>query len=70
MVSSKLLEPRFIGKYGGICRRTYSCSRGKNVEKVVNLFIELEIYKRGRNGRNEYYNCITENRFERFDFFV
>ena len=70
MFSGRILKARFVRKHGGIRRRAYRCSRGKNIEKIIDLFIELEIYKRGCNGRNEYYNCITENRFERSDLFV
>ena len=50
MFSRKLLETRFVRKYGGIRRRTYRRRRCNNIEKIVDLFIELEIYKRGCNG--------------------
>ena len=70
MFSGRILKARLVRKYGGIRRRTYRRRRCKNVEKIVDLFIELEIYKRGCNGRNEYYDCITKNRFERSDLFV
>ena len=70
MFSSERLKPRFVGEYGCIRSRAYRRRRRNNVEKVIDLFIELEIYKRGCNGRNEYYNGIAKNRFERFDLFV
>ena len=50
MFSSERLKPRFVGKYGGIRRRAYRRRRRNNIEKVIDLFIELEIYKRRRNG--------------------